>query len=67
MGRMIPIKFAERDEKPESRYSYSAGESCPKKVLLLRITNRKELSPSNNHKEEICQESRYSIMFWKKC
>ena len=30
---MIPIKFAERDEKPGTGYSYSAGESCPKKVF----------------------------------
>ena len=51
MGSGIPIKFAERDENTESGYAYSAGESCPKKVMAPQICkNQRNIS---SHKSQI--------------
>ena len=58
MGRVIPIKFAERDEKPGTVIRIRQANLALSKFLLLRITNRKELSPPNNHKKMDCQESK---------
>ena len=54
---MIPIKFAERDEKPGTGYSYSAGESCPKKVFAPQKSKVAEITPPINHKDLSPQES----------
>ena len=58
MGRMIPIKFAERDEKPERVIRIRQANLALSKFLLLRDMKCEELSPPNNHRERDCQESR---------
>ena len=51
MGRMIPIKFAERDEKPERVIRIRQANLALSKFLLLRDMKCEETSPPSNHKE----------------
>ena len=70
MGSVIPIKVAERDENPESGYAYSAGESCPKKVMAPQRCKNSEISPPINPRKnaskatpEICKMKNLSTFF----
>ena len=57
MGRMIPIKFAERDEKPERVIRIRQANLALSKFLLLRDMKCEETTPPNNHKEMVGQEN----------
>ena len=57
MGRMIPIKFAERDEKPGTVIRIRQANLALSKFLLLRDMKCEENAPPSNHKPMAAQES----------